>query len=182
MHYNHAHKHPSGSSLPCGPARLWGNSVSVWQTGRLGEAGLYLLWLGFCLLVERRTKKPKCQGQASSTALSNNPLTASWPIHKERGVFSCLWGRRWKERGEGGGREQTDRQWKETAILSRLLSVTVHNRQREEEFLMLTKMPVCVCVRAAWWQHSWWYWQWFYNYESSEYAACVNDDSHDYFH
>lgn len=111
MHYNHthAHTHPCDSPLPYGPARLWYNSVSVRQTGRLGEAGLYLPWLGFCLLVERRTKKPKCQGQASSAALSNNPLTTSWPIHREWGVFSCLWGSRDGKKREGG-REQTERQ------------------------------------------------------------------------
>lgn len=51
---------------------------------------------------------------------------------------------RWKEEGQ-----RTDRKTIETAILSSLLSVTVHNRWREEESLMLTEMSLHVCVQHS---------------------------------
>lgn len=70
---------------------------------RLGALRLYLLWLGFCLLVEGRTKRHKCQGRASAAALSNNPLCASWPIHKQpRAVWD------WKRKERKKVRETID--------------------------------------------------------------------------
>lgn len=53
---------------------------------------------------------------------------------------------RWKE--QEGSRQQTQRRQKDTAILSSLLSVRVHNRQREEESVLI-EMSLCVCVHNS---------------------------------
>lgn len=107
--------------------------------------------VGLFIFLSAEKKKTKCQGQTSSAALSNNPLSTSWTIHKERErnvVFFLtqlfVRQRRWMER-EGEEEDRQERQQKETAILSSLLSVTVHKRQKEEESKLM-EMSVCVCV------------------------------------
>lgn len=82
------------------------------------------------------------------SALSNNPLTTSrtnsqraffFPPPASRPLLLFVRKERWREEERG---EETERQWTETAILSSPLSVTVANRWRAEELLLLTEMSV----------------------------------------